>query len=286
MNTDTPAVVPDASPAAQQGPRLEVDIYQIAGDEMFAATRQDGTGWTWSWADWRRDWMDNTANKFAYRCLPLTIANQTGWHVHNPVGFTAYWNGRNDPGHVQCLFDTDAKGWGGWINNQFGNGILTWNTPFLFRTRPAQSRLLVIGPANHFKHGAAPLTAVVESDWMNMSFTMNWKLTSPGLPVRFDAGEPLFQVIPMAGNVCGDLESAAVTYQKLQDAPDVHAAYLKWQQGRTEFQRRKAIGEINPDAWQKDYFQGKDMLGRPVTSGHTTRVTPPRIEYKSTPPGK
>src|SRR3954449_12981067 len=79
------------------GGKLEVGIYQIADDSMFAKNRIDGCGWHWSWADWRRDWMDDTPNKFAYRCLPLTIANQTGWFVYNPVGFTAVWTGKTAP---------------------------------------------------------------------------------------------------------------------------------------------------------------------------------------------
>jgi len=34
-----------------------------------------------------RDWMDKTHERFAYRCLPLTIANQTGWCVIDPLTF-------------------------------------------------------------------------------------------------------------------------------------------------------------------------------------------------------
>ena len=103
-------------------PRFEISIFQLAGDEMFRGHRVDGSGWDWSWADWRRDWMDETPSKFAYRCLPLTIANQTGWWVYNPVGFTAVWNGLPGPGGIQFLFDSDPGVWGTWINDQFGRG--------------------------------------------------------------------------------------------------------------------------------------------------------------------
>ena len=41
----------------------------------------------------RRTWMDRSAGQFAYRCLPVVIANQTGWVVRNQVEFTAVWNG-------------------------------------------------------------------------------------------------------------------------------------------------------------------------------------------------
>ncbi len=134
--------------------RLTLDIYQIADDAVFRKSRDDGTGWDWGWASPRRDWMDATTSRFAYRCLPLTIANQTGIWVSNPVGFSATWSGRDEPGSIAFAFDTSGDLWGQWINNQFGFGIATWNTPLLFRTGPAGSRLLVTGPANVFKAGA------------------------------------------------------------------------------------------------------------------------------------
>jgi hypothetical protein len=275
----------DAASSQQRHPQLRVDIYQLAGDEMFRGHRIDSTGWDWSWATPLRDWMDNTPGKYAYRCLPLTIANQTGWWVYNPVGFTAIWTGRSTPGGVQFIFDSDPQLWSGWINNQFGEGVITWNTPFLFRTSPAESRLLICGPTNHFKHGVQPLTAIIESDWMSMSFTMNWKITGPGSTIRFDLGDPLFQVIPLVSNICKDLEGAAVTYQKLADSPEVSAAYKAWQDGRNKFHQQKAAGEVRADGWQKDYFRGSDSgSGGGAVHGHTTRVNPPVIDYKSPKP--
>ena len=205
--------------------RLEVQIYQIADDAMLKQNRSDGTGWEWSWADWQRDWMNDTPHRYAYRCLPLTIANQTGWWIRNPVGFTATWRGSNAPGNIEFRFDASADVWRDWINSQFGEGIITWNTPFLFRTKPEGSRLLVCGPVNYFKHNAHPLTALIESDWISMSFTMNWKIMVPNQPVRFDQGEPLFQAIPLASNICADLETADVSYQKLADDPELYRAY-------------------------------------------------------------
>src|SRR5262245_14688488 len=109
--------------------RLEVHIYQITDDSMFKQHRTDGTGWEWCWADWERDWMTATPQRFAYRCLPLTIVNQTGWWIKNPVGFTATWSGRNEPGAMEFRFDAASQLWSQWINNQFGQGIITWNTP-------------------------------------------------------------------------------------------------------------------------------------------------------------
>jgi hypothetical protein len=40
-----------------------------------------------------RDWMDAFSERHPYRCLPLTMANTSGWEILCPVGFTAEWNG-------------------------------------------------------------------------------------------------------------------------------------------------------------------------------------------------
>jgi hypothetical protein len=176
-------------------------------------------------------------------------------------------------------FDTTPEIWGSWINNQFGEGVITWNTPFLFRTKPAGSRLLVCGPVNSFKENAQPLTALIESDWVTMSFTMNWKVMRPGETVRFNAGEPLFQVIPLVSNVCADLEEADVQYRRLNDDPEVQRAYVEWQTGRNAFHQQKAAGQVRPDGWQKDYFHGRDASGREVAPDHRTKVTPPVVQF-------
>ena len=36
-----------------------------------------------------RQWMDETSEAFAYRCLPLNIANAHGWELLSPSSFSA-----------------------------------------------------------------------------------------------------------------------------------------------------------------------------------------------------
>ncbi len=40
--------------------------------------------------------MDATEDRFAYRCLPLTIANSMGWELLMPFAIAAEWNGGRD----------------------------------------------------------------------------------------------------------------------------------------------------------------------------------------------
>ena len=135
--------------------------------------------------------------------------------------------------------------------------MITWNTPFLFRTRPAGSRLLICGAPNYFKTNAHPLTAIIESDWISMSFTMNWKLMIPGLPVRFEVGEPLFQAIPLVSNICQDLEDASVSYQRLSDNV---TAQMKG--GFTTRMSRRAMTQIARRPWLTKMLSSRAILLR------------------------
>ena len=40
-----------------------------------------------------RSWMGATNQRYAYRCLPLTIANSMGWELLCPMPVSAEWNG-------------------------------------------------------------------------------------------------------------------------------------------------------------------------------------------------
>jgi hypothetical protein len=81
----------------------------------------------------------------------------------------------------------------------------------------------------------------------------------------------------IARNVCVDLETAYVSYQQMTDAPELYGACLEWDCGRRQFHDQKAAGEVRPDGWQKDYFQGRDATGKEATTRHMTKVKPPEV---------
>jgi len=264
-------------PEAPQNEALEIDIYQIVKDDLLAKNRTDGTGWDIAWADYRRDWMDATSSRFAYRCLPLTIVNQLGFCIPNPVGFTARWKSRSSS-TIDFKFDAAGDTWSQYVVSHFGNGVITWHTPYLFRTRPTGSRLLVMGPPNGgLKPHCHALTGLIETDWISMSFTMNWKIITPGEDIRFERGEPLFHAIPMARNPCLDIEHATVTYRRITDAPELAEVYNKWVISRRDFRTRKTKGELGASDWQKHYFRGVNIEGEPADTEHFTRIATPQI---------
>jgi hypothetical protein len=37
---------------------------------------------------------------------------------------------------------------------------------------------------------------------------------------------------------------------------------------------------VKPDAWQRNYFQGKDVEGKPAAREHYTKMVPPVVRYE------
>ncbi|MEX2519255.1 MAG: DUF6065 family protein, partial [Paracoccaceae bacterium] len=137
-----------------------------------------------------RQWMDAFTDRHPYRCLPLVIANTTGWEILSPVSFSAEWNGGPAKGDIRIDADegSDPAHVARVATSHFTQGVLTFHTGYLFRTPPGWD-LAVGGPPNRIKHGVQPLSGIVETDWLPFPFTVNWRFTRPGV-VSFRKDEP------------------------------------------------------------------------------------------------
>jgi hypothetical protein len=200
-----------------------------------------------------RLWMDATAGKFANRCLPLLIANQSGWFVLNSHEFRATWNGRSSNADVRIDYLKGSEPHP--VSCHFGHGILTWTLPYLFRTSPGYN-LLARGPANMPKAGAYPLEGVVETDWSMASFTMNWKLMRPNEPVTFLADEPICMLVPQRR---GELEGFRAEVCSLDRNSEVGRQHDQWARGREQFlaDLTKSGSSAQRRGWEKHYFHGR-----------------------------
>lgn len=226
-----------------------------------------------------RTWMDETASRFAYRCLPLVLANQFGWTLGSPCSFSASWTGGEEPDDVLLVFDEVPPE--SMVSSLFGNGILTFNMPCVFRT-PEGVNLWIKGPSNTPKDSVYPLEGIVESDWTSATFTMNWKFTRPNQLVRFERGEPFCTIVPTPRGLIESLDPVCVP---ITSNPHVNDAFTKWSQDRNHFHEQVASGESEAlkVGWQKDYFKGRDP-GTDSFSNHQTRIVAKPFRMEGFPP--
>jgi hypothetical protein len=220
-------------------------------------------------AEATRPWMDATPEAFAYRCLPLNIANAHGWEILTPAGFSAYWRGGATTADVIIRPDKNMPPTSVPVS-LFGQGTLTIHIQALFRTPPGWN-LSIGGSPNSAKDGIAPLSGVIETDWSPYTFTMNWRFTRRNHWVRFEAGEPICFIQPTQRDA---LERMNPKFVPLNDNPDAARQFADWSQSRNSFQAK--VAEKPPssgsDQWQKRYYRGLDMDDKPGTSDHRAKL--------------
>jgi len=222
--------------------------------------------------------MDATDERFANRCLPLLMANQSGWLIHNSHEVRAVWNGSKERSGISIELGDDSVPPALRPISHFGYGILSWSIPYLFRTPPGYN-LLARGPANWPKDGAQALEGLIETDWAVATFTMNWKLTRPHAAVTFVADEPFCMIIPQRR---GELEEFRPETRPIGDHPETDTAHEEWRRRRhaTNVQNFMAEFARAPKTFDRHYFQGAAPDGRRAEA-HQTRlrlrdfVTPP-----------
>src|SRR5262249_4040125 len=135
---------------------------------------------------------------------------------------------------------------------------------------PRGLNLWVKGPSNYFKDGASPLEGVVETDWLPSTFTMNWKLTRPGYPVRFERGEPICMLVPVPRGLAEGLEPV---YAPLAENPELKKDSREWEKPRatSNAARRTREPQAVRRGWQRDYVKGLTPSGARAEQ-HQTRL--------------
>lgn len=202
----------------------------------------------------RRDWMDAFPDRHAYRCLPLAIANSFGWEVLSPCDLRIDYTGGPLAADIQISAEDGYELVTHVAASNFTRGILTLHTGYIFRTEPGWS-LLATGPINEPRDGMAPLTGIIETDWLPYPFTMNYQLTRPGT-FRIRKGEPFCHIVAILSE---PVEEAEVEILPIEAEKD-----LKERMDGFAARRGKLLeAGATPDptnvreAWGREYFRGK-----------------------------
>ncbi len=245
----------------------------------------DPTHWVLTPASSSRAWMDKVPDGHAYRCLPLVVASAAGWILSSPVDFEVVWNGQWGP-RGDLLFTFAGEGPATEaarraITSQFGSGIITFSVPHLFRTSEVGLGLRVSGAPNFYKFNCHALEGWVETWWLPFTFTMNWKIDAPYVPVQFHKGDPLCFIQPSRLDTTTRIQPVLET---LESQPKkFQEAHREWARSRYAFNQAVHAGQEK--GWQKHYQKGIDHNGG-TTAGHSaTAVRLPEFAPRGTQAG-
>ncbi len=217
----------------------------------------------------RRNWMDEFQDRHPYRCLPLTMANAAGWEILCPIDLDITWDGGPMDDAITFSSPAGPQAIASFAGSHFRKGIVTFHTGHLFRTPPGVSTWCS-GPPNEPKDGIAPLSGLVETDWLPFPFTMNWQMTRPGT-VHFKAGEPFCFITLMEHH---RLETVQPQLRMLDNNAELKAEFEAWRDSRSDFMTR--LESLDPDTvragWQRNYMRGQKASGSKAEADHKTSL--------------
>ena len=238
-----------------------------AGHIICYQTSPDGQAPELRPGDRRRDWMGQTADANAYKCLPLVMANQHCWEICTPVGFEAEWDGGAGLDAVKILPDRKE---GCNAASHFGSGILSFVIPAVFRTQEG-TNLWLCPPVNRPKDAIQGLSGLIEADWIPYTFSMNWKFTRPGVAVRFETGEPFAAIFPVPR---GGIEGLTPILRDVSEEPGLkrQMASALLQRNANDLLAAQGQGTRKDLSHQGWYMKGEMPEGGAGGPGHQTSL--------------
>lgn len=140
-----------------------------------------------------RDWMDETADRHAYNCFPVSLSNTLGWGISFPEDISFIWDGISDsqPIHIKVL--SGEK----YVHTNRSNATISFITGLTFKT-DKNTTILTMPAPNFFIDGAQAFTTLLTTSFFSGEVPVVWRVTSPGKVITIKAGTPVAVILPVS----------------------------------------------------------------------------------------
>ena len=140
-----------------------------------------------------RGWMDDTPDKHAYKCFPLSITNGLGWGISFPVDISFIWDGITDttPDHVKVLSGSQ------YCYTSRGNATVSFTTGLTIKTEENTTSLIMPVP-NLFVRGSQCFTTLISTSFYKSSIPIAWIITEPNTIITIPANTPIATLVPIS----------------------------------------------------------------------------------------
>lgn len=174
----------------------------------------------------RREWMDKTYNKLAYKCTPLVDAMSNGWEIRLPHDVIVKWNGLSEGIEGESANNVSILS-GEFYNgikvasNDTGVGAITFTFNLVAET-DNEHYLTVSGPLNYPFKDASPLTGLLRSNrFMDHPLQVTWKINAANKEILFPKNMPVCFITINKKNI------AEVTDVEIREIDSVKRAKLE-----------------------------------------------------------
>lgn len=140
----------------------------------------------------KRDWMDQTSEKHAYRCFPVTQANVVGYSLSCKEDIEFIWDGINDQSGDRVKIFNPERAYSG-----RGQSSISLDTGLIFRTEQDVS-IFAINPVNYFSDEFETMSSVISTSFYDNPFPLALKAKVANKNVVIKAGTPVATIIPIS----------------------------------------------------------------------------------------
>jgi hypothetical protein len=142
----------------------------------------------------KRDWMDNTSEKHAYRCFPVTQANVIGWSITCTKDIDFVWDGVNDqtPDHIKISSPGPDKAYAG-----RGQSSVSFSTGLVFRTEKDVS-IFTINPVNYYSDDFETMSSLISTSFYDNPLPLAIKAKVANKNISIKAGTPIATIFPIS----------------------------------------------------------------------------------------
>jgi hypothetical protein len=186
----------------------------------------------------KRDWMDVTSDKHAYRCFPVSLANTVGWGLSYPEDIVVVWDGirGNEPDHIKVLSGNK------YVTGENGHGTIRINTNIYFETDEDTS-IMMYQPPNMFIENGQAMTSIVSSSWYNNPVPVVWRIEKPNVEFVIKANQPFIAFMPISLSQLKDVEVDVYKHEPNEDKKKYNEEY------------DKKFKEINQSGQWSDFYR-------------------------------
>ena len=141
----------------------------------------------------KREWMDVTSEKHAYRCFPVTQSNVIGWNIFSTKDIEFIWDGINDQtsDHIEII-QSPLGSYSG-----RGQSSISFQTGLIFRT-DSDISIFTINPVNYFNNEFETMSSLITTSFYDNPLPLAIKAKTANKNIVIKAGTPLATIIPIS----------------------------------------------------------------------------------------
>ena len=141
----------------------------------------------------KRDWMDATGEKHAYKCFPISLANTIGYELSLPINVSFVWDGISDASsdHIKILSGEE------FISNSRANATVSFKTGIVIKSDKNTSFLHMPVP-NLFNENYQTFTSIISTSFFDQEFPSAIRILKPDKAITIKADEPFATLVPIS----------------------------------------------------------------------------------------